>query len=163
MSTDGRSQSQTLEAGGLRVAVVAARWNEDLIERMVTRAVEEAKRHGVTEVAVEHVDGSGELPSGAQALARSGKFDAVVAIGVVLRGGTPHFDTVLQRATDGLLRVALEEDAVAIGDCVIAAYDRGQIEMRAGGPGTHEDKGAGAMHAALDLALLKRKYRPDAT
>ena len=67
----------------------------------------------------------------------------------------------MQRATDGLLRVELDE-GVPIGDCVIAAYDKGQVEIRAGGPGSHEDKGAGAMHAAIDLALLKKKYETNA-
>ncbi|MGH9856980.1 MAG: 6,7-dimethyl-8-ribityllumazine synthase, partial [Acidobacteriota bacterium] len=98
------------------------------------------------------------LAVAAQALASSGKFDALAAFGVIVRGGTPHFDTVLQRVTEGLLRVSLDE-RIPIADGVQAVYDMGQAEIRAGGPGSHEDKGAGAMHAALDLALLKQKYR----
>lgn len=161
MSSEGKSTPNTLDAKDIRVAIVAARWNDQLVEQMVECAISEAKRHGVDTVTIEHVDGSGELPAGVQALAKSGQFDAIVAIGVIVRGGTPHFETVMQRATDGLLRVELET-GVAIGDCVVAAYDAGQIEIRAGGPGSHEDKGAGAMHAALDLALLQRRYQSKA-
>ncbi|MEK7153616.1 MAG: 6,7-dimethyl-8-ribityllumazine synthase [Patescibacteria group bacterium] len=161
MSGEGKNTNTALQAEAVRVAIVAARWNDALVDKMVARAVAEAKRHGVSSVTIEHVDGSGELPAGVQMLARSGQFDAVVAIGVVIRGGTPHFETVMQRATDGLLRVELDE-GVPIGDCVIAAYDKGQVEIRAGGPGSHEDKGAGAMHAAIDLALLKKKYETNA-
>lgn len=157
MSIGGKSTADGLAAKDVRTAIVAARWNSELVNKMIDCALAEAKRHGVLNVTIEYVDGSGELAAGVQHLARSGQFDAIVAIGVVIRGGTPHFDTVVQRATEGLLRVELDE-GVAIGDCVIAAYDKGQVEIRAGGPGAHEDKGAGAMHAALDLALLKQKY-----
>lgn len=158
MSSLGKNSQSVLPAKDVRVAIVAARWNSQLVEKMVACALAEARRHGIRKIVVEHVDGSGELPAGVQALAQSGQFDAIVAVGVILRGGTPHFETVMQRATEGLLRVELEE-AIAIGDCVIAAYDAGQVAVRAGGPGAQEDKGAGAMHAALDLALLKRKYQ----
>jgi 6,7-dimethyl-8-ribityllumazine synthase len=158
MSIEGKGVSDILPAKDVRTAIVAARWNSELVNRMLDCAVAEAKRHGVASVTIEYVDGSGELPAGVKYLAGSGQFDAIVAIGVIIRGGTPHFDTVMQRATDGLLRVELDE-GVAIGDCVIAAYDKGQVEVRAGGPDSHEDKGAGAMHAALDLALLKKKYK----
>jgi 6,7-dimethyl-8-ribityllumazine synthase len=158
MSGTGKNDNNILDAKGLRVAIVAARWNEQVIEQVVDCAVTEAKRHGVTDITIEHVDGSGELAAGAQILARSGAFDAIVAIGIVARGGTTHFETVTDRATAGLLRVALDE-GVPIGDAVIAVYDMGQARARAGGPGSDEDKGAGAMHAALDLALLKKKYK----
>jgi 6,7-dimethyl-8-ribityllumazine synthase len=157
MSVAGQSVNGKLTAKGLRVAILGARWNGELVERIIDCAVAEAQRHGVTDITTERVDGTGELPSAAQVLAKSGRFDAIVAVGVVVRGGTPHFDTVLQRATDGLLRVSLEEQ-IPVADCVVAGYDKGQIEVRAGGPGSHEDKGAAAMHAALDVALLKRKY-----
>jgi 6,7-dimethyl-8-ribityllumazine synthase len=158
MSIQGKNNEDVLQAKDVRVAIVAARWNSELVERIVACAEAEADRHGVKNITIEHVDGSGELAAGVQTLARSGQFDAIVAVGVVVRGGTPHFETVMQRATDGLLRVELEE-GIAIGDCVVAGYDKGQIEIRAGGPGSHEDKGAGAMHAAIDLALLKRAYK----
>ena len=158
MSIAGKNDSVLLDAKGLRVAIVAARWNSELVDQMVQCAADEARRHGVTEVTIVHVDGSGELAAGAQILARSGKFDAIVAFGIIARGGTPHFETVMQRATEGLMRVALDE-GIPIGDGVVAVYDLGQAELRAGGPGSHEDKGAGAMHAALDLAILRRTYR----
>ena len=91
MSGEGKNTNTALQAEAVRVAIVAARWNDALVDKMVARAVAEAKRHGVSSVTIEHVDGSGELPAGVQMLARSGQFDAVVAIGVVIRGGTPHF------------------------------------------------------------------------
>jgi 6,7-dimethyl-8-ribityllumazine synthase len=157
MSSEGKAASKDLDGSSLRVAIVAARWNQELVEQMVACAIAEAKQHGVRDIAVEHVDGSGELPVGAQILARSGKFDAIVAVGVIIRGGTPHFESVIERATEGLLRVSLDE-AIPLGDCVISGFDRQQIVARAGGPGSIENKGAGAMHAALDLALLKQTY-----
>jgi len=146
-----------LDCSGMKVAIVAARWNDELVDLLVKCAEDEAKKHGAKDVTIEYVDGSGELASGVQILARSGEFDAIAAFGVIVRGGTPHFETVLQRATDGLLRVSLDE-GVPIGDGVVAVYDLGQAKLRAGGENSHEDKGAGAMHAALSLAVLKKKY-----
>lgn len=158
MSSEGKTIGSSLAASKLRVVIIAARWNQELVDQMVACAIAEAKMHGVADITVEHVDGSGELAAGAQILAQSGKFDAIVAVGVIVRGGTPHFESVIERATEGLMRVALDE-GVPIGDCVIAAYDRQQVVARAGGQGSVEDKGAGAMHAALDLALLKQNYK----
>lgn len=158
MSSSGNDISTKIDASGLRVAIVAARWNSELVEQMAACAKKEAERHGVTDIVIERVDGSGELASATQILARTKKFDALVAIGVIVRGGTTHFETVLQRATEGLLRVSLDE-GIPIGDCVLAVYDIGQAKMRAGGDGSHEDKGAGAMRAALDLAALKKRIQ----
>lgn len=159
MSTAGKDEQNVLDAKGLRVAILATRWNRTLVDQMADCAAAEAKKHGVADadITIVHVDGSGELAAAAQILARSGRFDAIAAFGVIVRGGTPHFETVMQRATEGLLRVALDE-GVPIGDGVVAVYDIGQAELRAGGPDAHEDKGAGAMHAALDLATLRRTY-----
>lgn len=111
MSIEGKTAQTKLNAKGLRVAIIGARWNSKLVYQMMRCAADEAKRCGVQEkdITSVHVDGSGELAQAAQILARSGKFDAIAAFGVIVRGGTPHFETVMQRATEGLMRVALDE------------------------------------------------------
>ena len=102
------------------------------------------------------VAGTGELPVVAQELARS--HDAVVALGAVIRGGTPHFEYVCDAVTAGLTRVALDE-RTPIGNGVLTCNDIEQAVARAGGPGAAEDKGAEACVAALQTALVLRRLR----
>lgn len=143
------------DATGLRLGIVAARWNGELVDQLVTSAADAAHAAGAQLVPPIYVAGAGELPLAVQALARTGTVDAVVAAAVVIRGGTPHFETVLQRATTGLLQVSLTE-STPIADAVLAVYDRSQALGRLGGPDATEDKGAAAAEAALDLALVVR-------
>jgi 6,7-dimethyl-8-ribityllumazine synthase len=147
-----------LNAKGMHIGIVASRlFDEGVTDQMIQHAVEEAKRHGVKKVDIERVYGSGELPYAAHILAKTGKYDALVAFGIILRGGTMHFETVMQRVTHGLLRVSMESD-VPIADGVTTVFEMPQARVRAGGPGSHEDRGAAAMYAALELAMLKKKY-----
>src|SRR4051812_7693525 len=95
------------DASELRVAIVAAQWHEQVMDGLIAGAREACAAYGVGDAIVVRVPGSFELPLVAQALAVQG-YDAVVALGVVIRGGTPHFDYVCSAATDGLSRVALE-------------------------------------------------------
>ena len=103
--------------------------------------------------------GSFELPVVAAQCAASGRFDAVVALGVVIRGGTPHFDYVCSAATDGLTRVAIDF-RIPVGFGVLTCDNEEQALDRAGLPGSREDKGAEAMasalHTAQTLALLRQ-------
>ena len=101
--------------------------------------------------------GSFELPVVAQALAHAG-YDAVVALGVVVRGGTPHFDYVCNAVTDGLTRVALDS-ATPVGFGVLTCDTEDQAIARAGLEGSTEDKGYDATHAALSTALALRGIR----
>ena len=117
------------------------------------RAVEEAGAHASVVRAV----GSFELPVLAAAAARGGA-EAVVALGVVIRGGTPHFDYVCRAATDGLSRVALDT-GVPVGFGVLTCDDEAQALARCGGPGSEEDKGYEAACAAMSTALTLAAMR----
>jgi len=121
---------------------------------MLDRARAAAKECGVTEVVEARVSGSVELPVLAQALAR--KCDAVVALGVVVRGDTAHFDYVCQAVTDGLTRVALDE-STPVAHGVLTVDSVGQAKDRAGFPDSREDKGWTATLAALDAAVAQRE------
>jgi 6,7-dimethyl-8-ribityllumazine synthase len=149
----GEPQLDTVDAKGLSLGVVATRWHGELVDHMVSRAVAAAEACGVDDTTVVRVSGSVELPVLAQAMAR--RFDAVVALGVVVRGDTPHFDYVCRSVTDGLTRVALES-ATPVAHGVLTVNTIEQARARAGLPGSPEDKGWSATVAALDAALALR-------
>ncbi|KAB1657097.1 6,7-dimethyl-8-ribityllumazine synthase [Pseudoclavibacter sp. CFCC 11306] len=132
----------------VRVTVVAASWHEQVMSGLIAGAERTLSEAGVRWCTV-RVPGSFELPLAAQA-AFDGGADAVVALGVVIRGGTPHFDFVCEAATDGLTRVALDKGR-PVGFGLLTCDDEQQAIDRAGGPGASEDKGAEAAAAALDL------------
>jgi 6,7-dimethyl-8-ribityllumazine synthase len=135
------------------VSIVATRWHADLVDHMLDRAVAAAKACGVTGVVTARVAGSVELPVVAQAMAR--RCDAVVALGVVIRGATAHFDYVCRSVTDGLTRVALDASTpVAHGVLTVENVD--QAHDRAGLPGSAEDKGWSATVSALEAAVALR-------
>ena len=157
MSGAGAPASDVVDASGLRLAVVATRWHERITGALLDSALRTATECGVTEPTVARVAGAVELPVVAQALARD--HDAVVALGVVVRGGTPHFEYVCQAVTDGLTRVALDE-STPVGNGVLTTNDEQQALDRAGLPGSAEDKGREAVLAALDTALTLRRLAP---
>ena len=135
---------------------MAAQWHERIMGGLVTgalRAVEEAG----AQASVVRAVGSFELPVLAAAAARGGA-EAVVALGVVIRGGTPHFDYVCRAATDGLSRVALDT-GVPVGFGVLTCDDEAQALARCGGPGAEEDKGYEAACAAMSTALTLAAMR----
>ena len=144
-------------AAGLRLAVVAARWHEPVMDGLLAGARRALAAAGIADAVEWRVPGSFELPVAAQALAQAG-YDAVVALGVVIRGGTPHFEYVCQAATDGLARVALDS-GVPIGFGLLTCDTEQQALDRAGLPGSHEDKGAEAVEAAIATALALRGIR----
>jgi len=153
MAGFGEPDLPTVEAAGLTVGIVATRWHAGLVDHMVDRAEAAAKACGVADVVLVRVAGSVELPVVAQALAR--RLDAVVALGVVIRGETAHFDYVCRSVTDGLTRVALDESTpVAHGVLTVDTLE--QARQRAGFPDSPEDKGWSATVAALDAALAIR-------
>jgi 6,7-dimethyl-8-ribityllumazine synthase len=154
MAGYGEPDLSTVEANGLTLGIVATRWHGDLVDHMVERAEAAAKACGVDDVLVVRVSGSVELPVVAQALAQ--RRDAVVALGVVVRGETAHFDYVCRSVTDGLTRVALDAGRpVAHG--VLTVNNLQQAMDRAGLPGSAEDKGWSATVATLDAALALRE------
>jgi 6,7-dimethyl-8-ribityllumazine synthase len=143
----------------LHVAVVAAQWHTTVMDGLVAGAMRVLAEAGVAEAALVRVPGTFELPVAAQALAVAG-YDAVVALGVVIRGGTPHFEYVCRAATDGLNRVALDT-GVPIGFGVLTCDDEQQALDRSGLPGAGEDKGADAAAAAVVTALTLRAITDD--
>jgi 6,7-dimethyl-8-ribityllumazine synthase len=140
------------EVAGLRVAVVAASWHQQVMTGLVEGALRTLDALALPYTVV-RVPGSFELPVVAAALA--GTHDAVVALGVVVRGGTPHFDYVCRAATDGLVRVGLDS-GVPIGFGLLTCDTEQQALDRAGLPTSSEDKGAEAADAAVRTALLLR-------
>lgn len=156
MSGDGRPALDIPAAVGLRVGVVATSWHGDITDTLVERAVWLATAAGASTPTVVRVPGAIELPVVAQALATS--HDAVVALGVVIRGGTPHFEYVCDAVTSGLTRVALDS-GVPVGNGVLTCDTVAQAIDRSGAPGSAEDKGAEAMSAALATALVLRGLR----
>lgn len=139
---------------GLRVAVVAAQWHQQVMDGLLDgarRALAEADVSTVLEV---RVPGAFELPVAAARMAEAG-YDAVVALGVVIRGGTPHFDYVCQAATLGLTEVSVRT-GVPIGFGVLTCDDEAQALARSGLSGSSEDKGHEAAMAAVVTATTLR-------
>jgi len=146
MSGGGAPDLQ-VDARGARVAIIASSWHTEVMDGLIAgaeRALADAKVEDVTLV---RAPGSFELPILCQAYARSG-YDAVIALGVIIRGGTPHFEYVSAAATDGLNRVALDT-GVPIGFGLLTCDDEAQALDRAGLPDSREDKGREAVEAAL--------------
>ncbi len=136
-----------VDARGARVAIIASSWHTEVMDGLIAgaeRALADAKVEDVTLV---RAPGSFELPILCQAYARS-SYDAVIALGVIIRGGTPHFEYVSAAATDGLNRVALDT-GVPIGFGLLTCDDEAQALDRAGLPDSREDKGREAVEAAL--------------
>jgi 6,7-dimethyl-8-ribityllumazine synthase len=146
--------STTVDGTGLRVVVVAASWHTQVMDGLLDGARRALGRAGVTDVTEVRVPGSFELPIAAARAAASGA-DAVVALGVVIRGGTPHFDYVCSAATQGLSSVALTT-GVPVGFGLLTCDDEQQALDRAGLPGSQEDKGAEAADAAIATAVALR-------
>jgi 6,7-dimethyl-8-ribityllumazine synthase len=159
VSGEGRPGDGIVDATGLRLGVVCARWNGQVVGIMLDRALLAAEKCGVADPTVVQVAGALELPVAAQELAR--QCDAVVALGAVIRGGTPHFEHVCRAAVDGLARVALDE-RTPVGNGVLTCDTLEQAVQRSGGPGSTEDKGYEATLAALDTALVLNglRHRP---
>ena len=153
MAGFGDPHLETVDAAGLTLGIVGARWHSDLVDHMVERARAAAKACGVDEVVVSRVAGSVELPVVAQALAK--RYDAVVALGVVIRGETAHFDYVCDAVTAGLTRIALDEQT-PVGHGVLTVESLGQARDRAGLEDSIEDKGWQTTVAVLDAVLAIR-------
>ncbi len=148
------SPQLAVDGSGLRVAVVAAQWHEQVMAGLVAGALRGLADAKVADPLVVRVPGTFELPVAAARLASAG-YDAVVALGVVIRGGTPHFDYVCQAATSGLTDVAVRS-GVPVGFGVLTCDDEQQAIDRAGLPGSREDKGHEAATAAVATALTLR-------
>ncbi|GLI26150.1 6,7-dimethyl-8-ribityllumazine synthase [Agromyces rhizosphaerae] len=140
------SPTLDVDGTGLSVVIVAGSWHDDITDGLIAGAVRTLEASGADHSLV-RVPGSFELPVVAKAALEAGA-DAVVALGVIIRGGTPHFEYVSSAATDGLTRVAIDTGK-PVGFGVLTLDDEQQGLDRAGLPGSKEDKGAEAAEAAV--------------
>jgi 6,7-dimethyl-8-ribityllumazine synthase len=152
MSGAGAPRLDT-DGSGLRIGVVAASWHTAVMEGLITGAERALEAAQVQDVRLLRVPGAFELPLGAARLLET--CDAVVALGVIIRGGTPHFEYVCSAATEGLMRVSLDAGR-PVGFGVLTCDDESQALDRAGLSGSSEDKGAEAAEAAVSLAAALR-------
>jgi 6,7-dimethyl-8-ribityllumazine synthase len=157
MSGAGQPDLAPIDGSHLRVAIVASQWHETVMDGLIQGAQRALRDARVESCSLVRAPGSFELPVVAKGLTKHG-FDAIVALGVVVRGGTPHFDYVCTAVTEGLTRVALDT-GVPIGFGVLTCDTDEQALDRAGLDGSHEDKGYEATHAALSTALVLRNIR----
>jgi 6,7-dimethyl-8-ribityllumazine synthase len=157
VSGSGLPGLEPLDGRQLRVAVVASSWHEVAMEGLIGGARRALDDCEVDTWALVRAPGCFELPVVSKAVVKNG-FDAVVALGVVVRGGTPHFDYVCRAVTDGLLRVSLDT-GVPVGFGVLTCDTDEQALDRSGLDGSREDKGYEATHAALSTALTIRGLR----
>lgn len=146
-----------VDGSGLRVAVVSASWHAVVMDGLRDGARRALAQAGVDDVVEVVVPGTFELPVAAARLAGDGSFDAVVALGVVVRGGTPHFEYVCDAATTGLTEVAVRT-GVPVGFGVLTCDTDEQAYERSGLPGSKEDKGHEAATAAVSTAVALRAY-----
>lgn len=156
MSGTGVPTFALAQATDVKLGIVASRWHTEICDTLVANAERVARESGVEHVTVVRCAGAMELPVVAQELART--HDAVVALGVVIRGGTPHFEYVCDAVTAGLTRVSLDA-ATPVTNGVLTTDTEEQARDRAGLPGSAEDKGEQACAAALDAALTLRALR----
>lgn len=145
-----------MDAAELRLAIVASTWHTRICDALLAGACRVAADSGIDNPTVVRVLGAIEIPVVAQEVARS--HDAVVALGVVIRGATPHFDYVCDAVTQGLTRVSLDA-ATPVANGVLTTDTEQQALDRAGLPTSAEDKGAQAAAAALSTALTLRRLR----
>lgn len=147
----------TLDARGAKIAIVASSWHTEVMDGLIAGAQRALVDANVDDITLVRVPGSFELSIVAQAHATAG-FDAVIALGVIIRGGTPHFEYVSAAATDGLTRVALDT-GVPIGFGLLTTDNDEQALDRSGLPGSKEDKGREAAEAALSTWLILNDLR----
>jgi len=151
-----RPDEGNFDINGARIAIIAARWNSNITDSLLDGAVRALTRHGVAESDMDifRVPGAFELPLACQKAARKGIYDAVVALGCVIRGGTPHFDYVCAETTRGIGEVSLREDLpVAFG--LLTTDNLEQAEERSGD--NSENKGEEAALTALEMISLFRQ------
>ena len=144
----------TVDASDLAVTIVVTSWHQEITEALLAGAERALQAAGNEVYSIVRVPGAFELPLAAKWAADDGA-EAIIALGVVIRGGTPHFEYVCDAATNGLTRVTLDTE-VPIGFGLLTVDTQAQALDRAGLPGSSEDKGAEAVEAAVSMALLRR-------
>lgn len=162
MATKDVAGTGPLDGAGLRVAVIRTRWNPEIIERLSEGAQRALADAGVTQIDMVEVPGAFELPFAARAVATSGRIDAIVAIGAVIRGETTHYDIVSEECARGLQDVQLSV-GVPIGFGVLATENLEQALARSEGAQQHtapfHNVGFDAAQVAIEMALLAGRWR----
>ncbi|MCI0776668.1 MAG: 6,7-dimethyl-8-ribityllumazine synthase [Chloroflexi bacterium] len=155
----GSTYQGSLDGAGLRIAIAVGRFNETVTSRLLAGARKALERHGVKDenVVVAWVPGAFELPLVARAFAEAGSYDAVVCLGAIIRGETPHFDFISAEAARGIGQVAADTGLPVIFG-VITPNTLEQALDRAGGKA---DKGYDAVVSAIEMANLMRQIRPE--
>lgn len=154
MSSNG-APKMAIDATGIKVAIVVTSWHKEVTYGLLSGARRALHAAGNSDYKVIRVPGAFELPLGAQMAIKNGA-EVVIALGVVIRGDTPHFDYVCDAATSGLTRVQLDS-SVPIGFGLLTVANEQQALDRAGLPGSKEDKGAEAVEAAITMKRLSFK------
>ncbi|MFI5696881.1 6,7-dimethyl-8-ribityllumazine synthase [Kribbella sp. NPDC051586] len=155
MSGSGAPTIEVPRVDGARVAVVAAQWHPKVTDALVAGAIRALDDSGISDYTVIRVPGSFELPVASLHAAKAG-YDAVVALGVVIRGDTPHFEYVCQAATEGLMQVGVTT-GIPVGFGLLTCDNDPQALDRAGLPDSREDKGYEATQAALSTLAAVRQ------
>lgn len=157
MPTGGlRFDDVELDGSGLRIAVVVSRFNADVTRRLYDGCSEELSAQGVADVAATQVPGCFELPLMAKHLAANGRFDAIICLGAVIRGDTPHFEYVSSATASGLQRAALDT-GIPVVFGVLTVDNEQQAYDRVGGPGGH--KGRDAALTAIEMARAMQRVK----
>ena len=153
MSSQSAETISLNSPSGARYAIIASRWNGEIVDALVDGARAAFARHGVADdmLDVLRVPGAWELPLAAQRLAAGGRFNAILALGCVVRGETRHYEHVADESARGLMRVALDS-GVPVLNGVLAVEDEADAWARAGG--AHGNKGADVALAAIEMAAL---------
>lgn len=156
---DSNRFDSNLSAEGLRFAVAVSRFNDFITDKLLEGTISSLRAAGAgdKDIVVERVPGAWELPLAAQALAKLARYDAVICLGAVIRGDTPHFDYVAGECARGLQRVQLETGTPIVFG-VLTTDDVAQAEERTGGK--HGNKGSDAAMTAIEMASLIRRLRP---
>lgn len=141
-----------VNGAGLRVFIIASSWHEEVMSGLIAGAEKELRSAGATDINLWRVPGAFELPLAAELAIENGA-EVVIALGVVIRGETPHFDYVCEAATTGLTQVQLKHK-VPVGFGLLTVNNEAEAIARAGFPGSKEDKGAEAVQAALAMSAL---------
>jgi 6,7-dimethyl-8-ribityllumazine synthase len=146
-----KGRQGSLNGRGLTIGIVAARYNQEIVDALLSGALKTLKEHGAKADPILSVPGSYELPLAAQAIADGGKVDAVICLGCVIKGETAHFEHIAEAAARGILDVALETGVPCIFG-VLTTYTEAQAKAR-------RDKGKEAAEAAIEMANLLKQVR----
>ena len=158
MSGNGAPNLRIQDAADIRVVIVASQWHVELMDALVAGAQLGCRDAGLTvDPLIIRVPGAFELPVAASRLAMNGQFDAIVCLGLVSRGETPHFDYVCQGVTVGLTQVGVDS-GIPIGFGLLTVDNEAQAFARSGLPGSSENKGYEAAQAAIVTAVTLRAF-----